>query len=102
MIVRQRSECYRVLKPGGAILFTSKAMGPVFDSEGSYWKFTQAGVRYLFSKYFKSENIKVSSAGNILSGQAFWVGMATEELSEEQLDFNDPRYELIVTAVAKK
>lgn len=95
-------ECYRILKPGGSILFTSKAMGPVFDSEGSYWKFTTSGIKYLFVKYFKPENTKVSSFGNILSGQAFWVGMAREELSNEQLDFNDSRYEIVITAVAKK
>ncbi len=95
-------ECYRVLKPGGNLLFTSKAMGPVFDPEGSYWKFTKAGIRYLFSSCFDTEKLKIRSYGNVLSGQAFWVGMATHELTTEELDYNDPRYEIIIAAVAKK
>lgn len=95
-------ECYRILKPGGHILFTSKAMGPVFDEEGSYWKFTKAGVKYLFGSFFAEDKLKIGSFGNVLSGQAFWVGMAAEELKTEELERNDPRYEIIITAVAEK
>ncbi|MEK7576587.1 MAG: methyltransferase domain-containing protein [Patescibacteria group bacterium] len=95
-------ECYRILKPDGHLLFTSKAMGPVYDPEGSYWKFTRSGIKYLFSKFFNPNNLEVSSFGNVLVGQAFWVGMAVEDLRTEDLEHDDSRYEIIITAVAKK
>ena len=77
-------------------------MGPVYDPEGSYWKFTRSGIKYLFSKFFNPNNLEVSSFGNVLVGQAFWDGMAVEDLRTEDLEHDDSRYEIIITAVAKK
>lgn len=92
-------ECKRILKPGGHILATVSAVGVAQHLEYSYWRFTSTSLGYLFKKYFS--DVKVSAFGNVLSGQAFWVGMAAEELSKEQLDAYDSRYQVIVGVVAK-
>ncbi len=89
---------HRVLKPGGSVLITTSCFSPDYDHLG-YWRFTPNALRFLFDKRF---SVDVRTYGNVLAGQAFWVGMAQEELTKEQLNFNDPRYPCIVAMRATK
>jgi len=93
-------ECHRVLKNGGTLLVTSSSFSPAHDLKNEYWRFTPASTRKIFGKYFKK--LEVKTFGNVLSGQAFWVGLSQEELTKEELDFNDPNYPCIVTVKAIK
>ena len=95
-------QCHRVLKPGGALLATSSCFSPTYDTSVNFWRFTKAGYGYAFGKYFSPKHLTVTTYGNVLSGQCFWVGMAQEELTKQQLEYNDPRYPCIVTALAIK
>ena len=95
-------ETYRILKPGGVMLFTSSTFSPVYDEAVNYWRFTPASIGYIFGKYFKEKNIHIKSYGNVLAGQAFWVGMAQEDLTKRELEYNDSRFPCIVTARIKK
>lgn len=94
-------EIYRILKPNGVLLYTGSCLGPILG-EKVYWRFTRDSVNYIFSKSFKPGNILIKTYGNVLSGKYFWVGMAQEELSSNELNYNDSRYACIVTAVIKK
>lgn len=96
------SECYRILKPGGTLLATVSALGVAAQLESSFWRFTQTSVKYAFGKLFSPEKFEINSYGNVLSGQAFWVGIAAQELSREELDYNDPHYAVIVGIKATK
>lgn len=93
---------YRILKPGGTLLMTVSTMGPWIKNGNGYWRYSIKSLPYLLEKFFKKENIKADTYGNALTGQAFWVGMAVEEFTKEQLDFKDERFPIIVTAVATK
>jgi len=95
------AKCFRILKPGGALLFTSSCLGPILN-EKVYWRFTPHSVKYIFGKYFKSKNMVIETFGNVLAGQAFWLGMAQEDLNPSQLSHNDPRFPVIVTMRAVK
>jgi SAM-dependent methyltransferase len=95
-------ECHRILKPGGALLATSSSLAPCLDIENSYWRFTSASFRYSLEKFFRPENVRVRTYGNVLSGQAFWTGMAQEDLDPSRLEKDDPRFPIIVCAVAIK
>lgn len=95
-------EAVRILKPGGVLLVTVSSMGVMQNPERCYWRYTPTSLKYLFGKCVSPEHILVSSYGNVLSGQAFWVGLAKEELADEDLLFNDPRYAVISTAVIIK
>lgn len=93
-------ECYRILKPGGVLLVTVAAFSPVQEVQDSFWRFTVAGARYAFSRVFS--DVTVQHYGNVYSGQAFWVGMAQEELTPDELNFDDPRYPCVVAVRAIK
>lgn len=93
-------ECYRIIKPGGVLLGTVAAFSPVQELADSYWRFTVAGARYAFGQVFST--VTVRNFGNVYSGQAFWVGMAQEELTRQELDFDDPRYPCVIAVRAVK
>jgi predicted SAM-dependent methyltransferase len=96
------AECYRILKPGGVLLSTVASLGVAAELNLSYWRFTTTSARYAFGKIFSPDHVVVQSYGNVLSGQAYWVGLSTHELTEEELAHNDPRYSIVVGIRAVK
>ena len=96
------AELYRILKPGGSLLLTVAALSPFVPDSSGYWRYTAKSVNFLLGKYFSLDKVKVESYGNALAGQAFWVGMSQEDIGAENLKFNDKRYPVIISAVAKK
>ncbi len=92
-------ECRKILKKGGALLATVSFFSPILE-KGSLWRFTPQGAELIFSKIFGERNVEVSTFGNVMSSQCFWVGMATEELTKKELDHNDPRFPCIITIKA--
>ncbi|HEY5383489.1 MAG TPA: class I SAM-dependent methyltransferase [Candidatus Paceibacterota bacterium] len=44
-------EMWRVLKPGGLLVLTTRFIFPVHDAPGDYWRFTPYGLRLLFSQW---------------------------------------------------
>lgn len=93
---------YRILKPGGTLLITVSTMGPWIKNGNGYWRYSIKSLPYLLEKFFQKDRITAHTYGNVLTGQAFWVGMAAQEFTKEQLDFKDERFPIIVTAVATK
>ena len=96
------AECKRIIKPGGILLVTTACISPVHEIDYNYFRFTVASARYVFGKYFRKNNLEVKSFGNVLTGQCFWVGIAREELTPKELEYNDPHYPCIITVRAKK
>lgn len=94
-------ESHRILKPGGTLLFVATVVGST-NPDTDYWRFTPAAVRYVFGKYFSEQNLTIKTYGNVLAGQAHWVGLAAEELTEAELDYYDPHYPILITLRAEK
>lgn len=95
------SELIRILKPNGTLLATVSSMGPVLN-KNQYWRFTPEGAKYIFSKIFGEHSVTVKAWGNILSSQAFLVGLSTEEMSKKELETIDSRFPIIVSIIAIK
>jgi ubiquinone/menaquinone biosynthesis C-methylase UbiE len=97
---------YRILKPNGITLVTVPGICQIsrydMDRWGDYWSFTTLSMQRLFEQCFPKENIEISAYGNVLSSIAFLQGLASEELSRKELEYNDPDYELLITVRAWK
>ncbi|KJD34538.1 glycosyl transferase family 2 [Tamlana nanhaiensis] len=97
--------CYRILKPGGALLLTVPGISHIAqDQWGEYWlwSFTKASITKILQEYFPEKNITTNTYGNVLVSSAFLYGLGLPELNQEQLDYNDPHFQLIISASAIK
>jgi glycosyltransferase involved in cell wall biosynthesis len=96
---------YRILKPGGVLLATVPGISQISNDEWGaswYWAFTTLSARSLFEQAFPKANIEVTAHGNVLAATAFLQGLATEELTERELDHSDREYEMLITIRAVK
>jgi SAM-dependent methyltransferase len=96
---------HRILKPGGVLLATFPGISQTSCTKlGDYawWAFTQLSARQLFEEAFPARNVRVEAHGNVLVAIAFLHGLAVEELRQEELDYHDPDYEVLITLRAVK
>jgi SAM-dependent methyltransferase len=98
---------HRILKPGGVLLLTTAGISQVSGHEGvgewgEYWHLTSQAARRLFGEVFGAENVAVGAHGNVLAATALLYGLASKEVRGEELDFQDPDYEVLVTVRAVK
>jgi SAM-dependent methyltransferase len=95
---------HRILRPGGSLLCTVPSVSRVGekDLETTYWRFTAASCLRLFGEAFPGGSLDVRSRGNVLAAVAFLVGMAHEELSESELEVEDPFFPVVITIRATK
>lgn len=94
----------RILKPGGVALITVPCISQIADDEWGkswYWNFTPLSVQRILQSNFAGQ-FSVESHGNVLAATAFFHGMATEELSSQELSLADPAYPMVICARAKK
>jgi len=97
---------YAALRPGGVLLATLSGISQIsrYDMErwGDYWRFTSLSARRLFEEVFPPSNVTVEAHGNVLTSIAFLQGLASHELSRQELDFCDQDYEVSITLRAVK
>ena len=96
---------HRILKPGGVLLATFPGVSQIARDrwgETWYWGFTTLSARRLFEESFPAGTIHVESRGNVLTALGFLHGLAAEELRQEELDYNDPTYQVLVMLRAEK
>jgi SAM-dependent methyltransferase len=97
--------CYRILKPGGALLITVPGISHIaHDQWGKFWhwSFTDNSLKKIMAAYFPIKMMEVETFGNVLVAAAFLYGMGLPELKKEQLDKTDPHYQVIIAASAIK
>ena len=90
-----------VLAEDGVLLATVPGISQISREDrrdwGDWWRFTSDSVRRLFAEAYGPENVEVEAHGNVLSAACFLYGLAAEELSEEELAYRDPDFELLMT-----
>ena len=95
------ANCHAALKHGGVVLATVPCISQIsqYDMErwGDFWRFTTLSARRLFEEGFAGGTVEIQAHGNALAATAFLQGLATQELTAEELDHCDPVYQLIVT-----
>ena len=97
---------YRILKPDGVVLITVPGISQVSRTDceqwGDYWRFTSMSARRLVAECFGSDNVAVHVYGNVLAATAFLYGLIYEEMRQEEMDFCDPDYEVVIGVRAVK
>ena len=97
---------YLLLKNDGVLLATVGGISQIsrFDMDrwGDFWRFTTKSTMTAFGKVFGEANVIVESYGNVLSAIAFLEGISAGELKNEELDYRDENYQLLITIRAVK
>lgn len=95
----------RVLKPGGVILATASLFEPLMPLETPYpdcWRLTAAGWSELAAELWPGHDCEIDGYGNCLAAVAALYGLAYEELTTSELEYQDDRYPIAVTIVCRK
>jgi SAM-dependent methyltransferase len=90
---------HRWLKPGGTAYVLVPAAQKIHPAPGDYWRPLPQGLQSLFKSFNKRET---RTYGNITSVIANFHGIAAEELTREELDFNHPDYPVVSCIIAEK
>ena len=69
---------------------------------GQWWHFTSQSLQRLAEERFGVGNVEVCVYGNILAATRFLYGLAAADLTDQELNFADPLYEVIVAVRAVK
>jgi SAM-dependent methyltransferase len=96
---------FRILKPGGVLLATSHGITKISREEGvdpwgEYWHFTIQSMQRLFQEFFPASHVKAQVYGNVFAAIASLHGISAEELKQEELNYHDPDYEVIIAVRA--
>lgn len=98
---------HRILKPNGVLLATSHGTSKIdrilgVDSWGEYWRFTGQSSKIMLEEFFDPNKVKVVSYGNVLAAVSFLHGLTAQDLTTDELNYHDPKYEILVGVRAVK
>ncbi len=97
---------HKLLKPGGTALITLAGVCQIsrYDMNrwGDYWRFTTLSTQKMFAEVFGEKNIEVDYHGNVLAAVSLLEGLASHELTPDELNFKDADYQVLITVLAKK
>jgi SAM-dependent methyltransferase len=97
---------YRILRRNGVVLATLPGIAYIsrYDLEhwGEYWRLTTLSAKRLFGEVFPPNNVEVQAYGNLLTTLAFLCGLPADGLTQEELDYQHPDFQLLVTVRAVK
>jgi SAM-dependent methyltransferase len=95
---------HRSLAPGGVLLATVPGISHLsrYDADrwGEFWRFTRESLDRLLAERFRAENVEVRAHGNVKAAVGVLHGLSREDLPPEDLDVDDPDYEVIITGRA--
>jgi hypothetical protein len=71
-----------------------------FDADrwGDYWRFTSQGLRHLLEAAFPAGQIEIRACGSAWTAVAALQGVAAEELRDDELEWRDADYEVLLAA----
>jgi SAM-dependent methyltransferase len=94
---------HRTLRPGGVCLATVPVVSrldPAVPPGQECWRLTASACSRLFGERFGADRVTVREHGNARAAVAFLLGLAAEELSEQELAAEDPYFPILTTVRA--
>ena len=92
----------RVVKPGGVILATTAGLVPLTGDAPDYWHLSADGWRELASRAWPGCEVRIEQHGNCLTAVAAMLGLALEELTPAEFEYDDPRFPVLVTLYCRR
>lgn len=100
------AELHRMLRPGGTLLVCVPGISQIstWDMErwGDRWRLTDLSMRELLATSFPASAVTTSTYGNAGSAVAFLLGIPAELLPVRLLSADNPEYQVLVAAAARK
>lgn len=96
------AQTLRIVRPGGVILASASVFVPLVPDAGDYWRMSLAGWTEVLGRVWQDAEVGIDTHGNCLAAVAAMLGLAAEEISEEELDVTDPRYPVLITVRAQR
>lgn len=99
---------HKMLKAGGMLLVTVPGIsqgvrGRMLGGAGNdWWRFTAMSARRIFAEVFGDKQVTIHTYGNVLTAVALLHGLVQGELTNEELEFHDPDYELVIGVASVK
>jgi hypothetical protein len=92
------------LRPGGALLVTVPCISRIERKTPAtdFWRYTPTGLEMLIARSCPDANIVTEGRGNVLAAVAFLMGLAAQDLSESELQDEDPFFPMLVCATVTK
>jgi SAM-dependent methyltransferase len=87
----------RILKPGGTLLASAAGLMRLTDAGADFWRLSAEGWRIVAGRVWPGCHVEVRASGNCLAAVAAMYGLAVEELTREELEFEDDRFPVLVT-----
>ena len=94
-------EARRIVRRGGTILASVPGFVPLTPDVADYWHASAEGWRVVAARVWPDCETAIESYGNCLAAAAAMYGIAAEELSDAELDAQDPRYPVLVTIACR-
>ena len=92
----------RVVKPGGTLLLSTTTLLPLLPDGDDYWRMSPQGWREMLGRHWPGCEIEIQSHGNCVVAIAAMHGLTVEELTEDELRANDPRFPVLITIRCRK
>ncbi|MCT4665489.1 MAG: hypothetical protein N4A45_09680 [Flavobacteriales bacterium] len=97
---------YHLLKDNGVMLTTVAGLCQIsrydMDRWGDYWRFTDLSIKNAFERVFGKGNVEIEIYGNVLAATSILHGITAEELTNEELFYKDPNYQVTIGIKATK
>ncbi len=91
----------RIVRPGGVILASAAGLLPLTGDVPDLWRFSPDGWREKLARAWPGAEVSVTGHGNCLAAVAAQLGLAHEELRDEELDVHDPRFPVLTTILCR-
>lgn len=96
----------RALKKGGRAIITVPGIASLYrvqyETYGQFWRFTPSALVQLLNRYIPNIKMNVKVYGNVKTSVAFLYGMTVEDLTQDELDYQDSCYPMVIGICLEK